>query len=190
MTTSYLLTASISIAPWGLVFLRVGLAKLVLGAKAAPGAVAGDVVIRATDRAGAALDAVVRADQRLLLFLVPLVNACRAEMRAELALALLGADRLVDDLDVRPPRVLLVLDPEQLLGELLHQALTLARSEPFPDPAHEPDGVDVVVGVDVLVGRVDAVVGSADPDGQHCRHPQVAHNRVHRPGRLHEPPQH
>src|SRR6266851_9202234 len=126
MTTSYLLTASISIAPWGLVFLSPVLAKLVLGAKAAPGAVAGDVVERAPDRAGAALDAVVRAHQRLLLLLVPLINACRAEMRAVLALAVVGADRLVDDLDVRPPRVLFVLDREQLLGELLHQALTLA----------------------------------------------------------------
>src|SRR5258706_13635974 len=126
MTTSYLLIASISIAPWGLVFLRVGLAKLELGAKAAPGAVAGDVVVRAPDRAGAALDAVVRAHQRLLLLLVPLINACRAEMGAELALALVRADRLVDDLDVRTPGVLFVLDRKQLLGELLHQALTLS----------------------------------------------------------------
>src|SRR5260370_12134567 len=189
MTTSYLLTASISIAPSGLVFLRVGLAKLVLGAKAAPRAVAGDVVVRAPDRAGAALDAVVRADKRLLLLLVPLINASRAEMRAELALALVGADRLVDDLDVRPAGVLFVLDREQLFGELLHQALTLARSEPFPDPAHEPDSVDVVGGVDVLVGGVDAVVGPADPDWQHRRHPQVDHNRVHRPGSLHARPQ-
>src|SRR5260370_24844582 len=150
ITTSYLLTASISIAPWGLVFLSVGLAKLVLGAKAAPGAVAGDIVVRAPDRAGAALDAVVRADQRLLLFLIPLINTCRAAMRSELAFAILGAGRLVDDLDVRPPGVLFVLDREQLLGELLHQALTLARSEPFPDPPHEPDGVDVVGGAGVL----------------------------------------
>src|SRR5216684_1439489 len=133
MTTSYLLTASISIAPWGLVFLRVALAKLVLGAKAAAGAVAGDVVERAPDRAGAALDAVVRAHQRLLLLLVPLINACRTEMRAVLALAVVGADRLVDDLDVRPPGVLFVIDREQFLGELFHGALlTLARPEPVP----------------------------------------------------------
>src|SRR5258708_9506957 len=189
MTTSYLLTASISIAPWELVFLRVGLAKLVLGAKASARAVARDVVVRAPDRTGAALDAVVRTDQRLLLLLVPLVDAGRAEVRAELAFALVGADRLVDDLDVRPPGVLFVLDREQLIGELFHQALTLARSEPFPDPAHEPDGVDVVGGVDVFVRGVDAVVWPADPDGQHRRHPQVDDNRVHRPGRLHERPQ-
>src|SRR5258708_19265126 len=180
MTTSYLLTASISIAPSGLVFLRAGLAKLVLGAKAAPRAVAGDVVVRAPDRAGAALDAVVRAHQRLLLFLVPLINACRAEMRAELALALVGTDRLVDDLDVRPPGVLFVLDREQLLGELLHLPLTLARSEPFPAPAHEPDGVDVVGGVDVLVGGVAAVVGPADPHSQHPPPPPPAPHPVHR----------
>src|ERR1700674_3488763 len=80
----------------------------------------GDVVERAAYRAGAALDAIARADQRLLLLLVPLIDTGRAEMSAVLALAVVGADRLVDDLDVRVPGVLLVLDGEELLGELLH----------------------------------------------------------------------
>src|SRR5216684_3077873 len=96
------------------------LAKLELGAIAPPGAVTGDVVERAADGAGATLDAVAGADQRLLLLLVPLIDAGRAEVSAVLALAVVGADRLVDDLDVRMPGVLLVLDGEELLRELLH----------------------------------------------------------------------
>src|SRR5713226_399540 len=99
------------------------LAKLELRAIAPAGAVTGDVVERAADRAGAALDAVAGADQRLLLLLVPLIDAGRAEVGAVLALAVVGADRLVDDLNVRMPGVLLVLDGEELLRELLHLVL-------------------------------------------------------------------
>src|SRR5207245_8570798 len=81
---------------------------------------AGNVVERAADRAGPAFDAVAGADQGLLLLLVPLVDPSRAEMGAVLALAVVGADGLVGDLDVGPPRVLFVFDSEELLGELLH----------------------------------------------------------------------
>ena len=160
-----------SAAGW-LVFLPASLPKLVLGAKAAPGAVAGDVVERAADRAGATLDAVARADEGLLLLLVPLVDARRAEMGAVLALAVVGADGLVGDLDVGPPGVLSVLDCEELLGELLH-ATSLSGAESFPDAAHQADGVDVVRCVDVLVGSVDPVVRAADADGQYGRHAKV-----------------
>jgi hypothetical protein len=41
-------------------------------------------------------------------------------MGAVLALAVVGAHRLVGDLDVRMAGVLFVLDGEELLGELLH----------------------------------------------------------------------
>src|SRR5437867_8162366 len=89
---------------------------------AAPGGVAGGVVERAADGAGPALDAVAEADEILLLLLVPLVHPGRAEVVAVLAGALLLADQLVDDLDVRLARVLVVLDREELVGQLLHQA--------------------------------------------------------------------
>src|SRR5487761_1598223 len=110
--------ALIGKGPPGSVFLPV----LELGAVAATGAVAGDVVKRAPDGAGAALDAVAEAHHRLLLLLVPLVDARRAEVGAVLALALGGAHVLVGDLDVRLAAVLVVLDCEQLVGELFHQA--------------------------------------------------------------------
>src|SRR5205085_2591652 len=71
-----------------------------LDAKAAPGGLAEDVVVRAADRAGSALHAVAEADQVLLLLLVPLVDAGRAEVVAVLARALVAADVLVGDLDV------------------------------------------------------------------------------------------
>src|SRR5713101_6732852 len=67
--------------------------------------------------------------------------------------------------------------------------LSLSGAEPLPDPTHQPDGVDVVGGVDVLVGSVDAVVRPAHADRQHGRHPQVRHHGVHRAGCLHEWPQ-
>src|SRR4029077_6453116 len=105
----------------------LGLAKLVLGAKASPGAVAGDVVEREADRARAALDAVAGADQSLLLLDIPLVHPRRAEVGAVLALAVAGANGLVDDLDVGPPGVLFVLDGEELLGELLHAPQSIRR---------------------------------------------------------------
>src|SRR6185437_16173294 len=66
---------------------------------------------------------------------------------------------------------------------------SLSGLKPFPDPAHQANGVEVVVGVDVLVGGVDAVVGAADPHRQHGRDAQVRHHRVHRAGRLHEGPE-
>src|SRR4029077_8863801 len=90
-------------------------------AVAAPRGVAGDVVERAAYGAGPALDAVAEAHQRLLLLLVPLVHPRRAEVVAVLAGALVPADVLVEDLDVRLAGVLVVLDREQLVGELLHQ---------------------------------------------------------------------
>src|SRR5712691_5430197 len=102
------------------VFRTWSLAKLELGAVAPPGAVTGDVVEWAADRAGAALDAVAGADERLLLLLIPLIDAGRTEMGAVLALAVVGTHRLVRDLDVRMAGVLFVLDGEELLGELLH----------------------------------------------------------------------
>src|SRR5204862_3436710 len=113
-----------------LVFLRVPgsaggrdpLAVLVAHPKAATGRLTGDVVERTSDRAGAALDAVAEADQILLLLRVPLVDPGRAEVVAVLAGALLEADVLVHDLDVRLAGVLGVLDREELVGELLHQA--------------------------------------------------------------------
>src|SRR4029077_16370583 len=83
--------------------------------------VAGEFCERASDRACAALDAVPEADQRLLLLRVPLVHAGGAEVRAVLARALGEAHVLVDDLDVRLARVLVVLDGEELVGELVHQ---------------------------------------------------------------------
>src|SRR5256885_10428979 len=95
-------------------------AVLEADAIAAAGGVARDVVERAADRAGAALDAVAEADQVLLLLLVPLVDARRAEVVAVLAGALLEADVLVDDLDVRLPGVFVELVGEELVGQLLH----------------------------------------------------------------------
>src|SRR5450759_3968548 len=68
-------------------------------------------------------------------------------------------------------------------------ASSLSGAEPFPDPAHQPDGVDVVGGADVLVGGVDPVVGAADANRQHGGDPQVGNDGVHRPGGLHERPQ-
>src|SRR5262252_6045339 len=106
------------LCPPGAVFLT----QPVLGSVAAAGGVAGDVVERAADRAGAALDAVAEADQVLLLLLVPLVDAGRAEVIAVLALAFRRADRLVDDLDVSVAGVLDVLDGEELVAELFHHA--------------------------------------------------------------------
>src|SRR5215472_9526683 len=106
------------LCPPGAVFLT----QPVLGPVAAAGGVAGDVVERAPDGAGAALDAVAEADQVLLLLLVPLVDAGRAEVVAVLALAFGRAHRLVDDLDVRMAGVLVVLDREELVAELFHQA--------------------------------------------------------------------
>src|SRR5579864_1814876 len=96
------------------------LAVLELRAVAAARGVAGDVVEGAADRARPALDAVPEADQVLLLLLVPLVDAGGAEVVAVLAGAFRGADRLVDDLDVRLARVLDVFDGEELVGELVH----------------------------------------------------------------------
>src|SRR6202030_2246441 len=99
---------------------RAGLSQPVLGAESAAGAVAGDVVERAADRAGATLDAVAKADEILLLLLVPLVHARRAEVVAVLALALGPAHVLVDDLDMRAARVLFELDGKELVCELFH----------------------------------------------------------------------
>src|SRR5258706_14047278 len=65
---------------------------------------------------------------------------------------------------------------------------TSAGSEPFPDPAHQPDGVDVVRRVDVLVGRVDPVVGPATTDGENRRDAEVGDHRVHRSRHRHERP--
>src|ERR1700682_3455990 len=66
---------------------------------------------------------------------------------------------------------------------------SLSGAEPFPDPAHQPDCVDVVGGADVLVGSVDPVVGTADADGQHSGYPEVGNDGVHRTGCLHERPE-
>ena len=85
-----------------------------------------DVVERTADRAGAALNAVAGADQVLLLLLIPLVDPRRAEMVAVLADALGGADRLIDDLYVRAPRVLVEFDCEELVRQLFHR---LSRSK-------------------------------------------------------------
>src|SRR5581483_10819255 len=65
-----------------------GLAQAELRSEAAARRVADDVVERAADRAGAAFDAVAEADEVLLLLLVPLVHAGRAEVVAVLAGAL------------------------------------------------------------------------------------------------------
>src|SRR2546430_17726648 len=51
-----------------------------------------DVVVRAADGAGAALDAVAEADDGLPLLLVPLVDAGGAEVGAVLARAAVAAD--------------------------------------------------------------------------------------------------
>src|SRR5437879_9507393 len=96
-------------------------AVLVTDAKPPAGGVAGDVVEGAADGAGPALDAVAEADQVLLLLLVPLVDPGGAEVVAVLPRALGQADVLVDHLDMRLPGVLVVLDGEELVGQLLHQ---------------------------------------------------------------------
>src|SRR2546430_8330993 len=79
-----------------------------------------DVVVRAADGAGAALDAVAEADDGLPLLLVPLVDAGGAEVGAVLARAAVAADGLVADLDVPVPGVLDVAIGEELVGQLLH----------------------------------------------------------------------
>src|SRR5258708_36947707 len=56
---------------------------------------------------------------------------------------------------------------------------TLAGPEAFPDPAHRPHGVYVVVRVDVLVRRVNPVVRTADSHSQPCRDAEVGHDRLH-----------
>src|SRR5579872_1863845 len=98
-----------------------GLAEPELSAVAAARRLALDVVVRAADRAGPALQTVAEADQVELLLVVPLVDARRAEVVAVLAFALVRADALVADLDVRVAGVLGVLDREQLVGQLLHE---------------------------------------------------------------------
>src|SRR5581483_887862 len=107
-----------------------GLAQAELRSEAAARRVADDVVERAADRAGAAFDAVAEAHEVLLLLLVPLVHAGRAEVVAVLAGALGRADGLIADLDVRAARVLDVLDREQLVGQLL-------LAHPAPKRSHK-----------------------------------------------------
>src|ERR1700687_3588095 len=135
-----------------------GLPELERGAQTAARGMAVDVVEGAADRARAALDAVAGADQCLLLLLIPFVYPGGTEVGAVLANALGGADGLVDDLDVGTPRVLVVLDREELVSELFHD---LTRSEAFPHPAHQTNCIAVVRGMDVLVGRVNPIVRAA-----------------------------
>src|SRR5881275_2252642 len=99
MITSYSVTAVTGIVTGGRSIPRAVLSEPVLGSVAAPRRVAQDVVERAPDGAGAALDAVAEADQVLALLFVPLVHAGRTEVVAVLARAPRGAHRLVGDLD-------------------------------------------------------------------------------------------
>jgi hypothetical protein len=72
-----------------------------------------DVVVWTSDVAGAALDAASRAHQRLSLCWIPKVNSRWAKEVAVLALTK-DARRLVINLDVRSPGILLVVDSQEL----------------------------------------------------------------------------
>src|SRR5919199_3135600 len=111
MITSNCSLTSLETRPWRSGFL----AEAELDAVAAARREADDVVVRAADGAGAALHAVAEADQVLLLLLVPLVDAGRAEVVAVLAGAPRAAHVLVGDLDVGVPGVLHVPVREQLV---------------------------------------------------------------------------
>src|SRR4030088_3614323 len=104
----------------GAVLIQRGLAVLELDPEATTRALAVDVGEGAADRAGAALDAVLVADQGPGGARVPEVDAGRAEVVAVLALAFLAADRVVEDPDMGIALVLLVPDREELVLELLH----------------------------------------------------------------------
>src|SRR5215467_638976 len=92
----------------------------VLDAVPTLGCEADDVVVGAADGAGTALHAVAKADDGLLLVLVPLVHSRGAEVVAVFARAPVPANVLVADLDVRVAGVLDVAIGEELVGELLH----------------------------------------------------------------------
>src|SRR2546423_199141 len=121
MITSNCSLTSIGTRSWRLGF--PGLPAPELHAEAAPGGEADDVVVGTADGARPALDAVSEAHDGLSLLVIPLVDAGGAEVVAVLPGALVPADVLVGDLDVRMPRVLHIPVGEQLVRQLLHRPL-------------------------------------------------------------------
>src|SRR5262249_9240390 len=128
---------------------------------------ADDVVVRTADRAGAALDTVAEAHDRLLLDFVPLIDACRAEVGAVLARTLVPADLLVADLDVGVAGVLDVAVGEELVGELLHLDL---KSIGPPSRQHEGPRRDHRGSKIQTVGKAGALSGAERAGRPTARH--------------------